>query len=334
MNYPLISIIIPTYNYAQFISEAIKSILYQDYPKEKIEIIVVDDGSTDNTKEVLSSFIEMGLLQYFFQQNEGKASATYKAIQKANGKYIFNLDADDYFLPGKIKQTVDVFELDETIVHVASPAKQVQPDNSFRIEPIPANLLNKDLNGKILLSHFIQQNMLYGGGSTYAARATTLKQISIPAAVDMYIDEFLVLAVLPYGNSFFIPGCLSVWRGHNHNYSVNTASVEIQLAKAKRLLKSSGAVLEYLREQNFDPALVNIYKLKDITRRIAYKESFHHKTLIDIIGYANEVFLNIRPARNIIQNYHVMNRLIPTSLFNFLKKKFPKAPDKYHKENE
>src|SRR5437764_1056295 len=103
--YPLISVIIPTYNYARYIGEAIYSVLQQDYPKDKKEIIVFDDGSTDNTKDILNEFIENKTIRYFYQDNNGKASATYKAIQKASGKYIFNLDADDYFLPGKIKST-------------------------------------------------------------------------------------------------------------------------------------------------------------------------------------------------------------------------------------
>ena len=106
---PLISVIIPTYNYAAYIQEAINSITEQDYPKDKIEIIVVDDGSTDNTKEVLQYLIQNNTINYYYQQNKGKASATFKAIQLSSGKYIFNLDADDYFLPGKLQKAVTIF---------------------------------------------------------------------------------------------------------------------------------------------------------------------------------------------------------------------------------
>ena len=65
MDKPIVSIIIPTYNYAQYIKDAINSVLLQDYSKDKIEILVVDDGSTDNTKEVLQYLIETKKIKYF-----------------------------------------------------------------------------------------------------------------------------------------------------------------------------------------------------------------------------------------------------------------------------
>src|ERR1700754_4647904 len=99
---PLVTVIIPTYNYAVYIGDAVQSILQQNYPTELIEIIVVDDGSTDDTQQVLRPFIEGTNISYYYQQNKGKANATYNGIQKSKGKYIFNLDADDYFLSNKI----------------------------------------------------------------------------------------------------------------------------------------------------------------------------------------------------------------------------------------
>ncbi len=313
-----VSIIISTYNYAQYIIEAINSVLQQDYPKDKIEIIVVDDGSTDNTKEVLQNFIQNNTIQYYYQQNRGKASATYKAIQHATGKYIFNLDADDYFLQNKIKRTVEIFESDESIVHVGSPAKQIMPD-SFAIETIPQNLIGKALIGTSLLKIFMENNMLFGGGSTYAARALALKQIKIPAEVDMLIDEFLILALLPFGNSFFLSYPLSVWRGHGSNYSLSAATKEMQMIKGKRLLNSSNAVLHYLENEKFDKKLIKIYRLKNLTNKLSYKETFHTKTIKDITNYAFEIFFRIKPKWKLLKKYHVLNRLIPTVIFNFLK---------------
>ena len=318
---PLVSVIIPTYNYAQFIGEAVESVLAQTYPTDSIEIIIVDDGSTDNTREALASYLGKDSIKYFYQDNRGKAAATTYAIKQSSGKYIFNLDADDYFFPNKISATVNIFESDETIVHVSSPALMKDEKNNIeRKEIIPATIVGKVLDGNWLLNFFYSANMLFGGGTTYAARATTLKSISMPPGVDMYTDEFLILAILPFGKSYFIEDALSVWRVHGNNYSVGNVGNEKAIYKGQRLLNSSEAMLSFLKANKFDPKIVKIYTLQDLTRRIAFKESQHQKTIKDIAKYAKDVFIKVRPGWRAIKRYHVLNRLVPTSLFLYLKR--------------
>jgi glycosyltransferase involved in cell wall biosynthesis len=321
MPQPAISVFIPTYNYARYIAEAINSILAQDYPAEKIEIVVVDDGSTDNTKEVLQPFIEKGVIDYHWQENMGKANATTNAIKKCTGKYIFNLDADDYFFPDKIAATVAVFEKYPDIVHVGTPAKFVNQDTGeTAVENIPADILGKPLEGDWLLNRFYTGNFLFGGGSTYAARTEVLKKISIPDDVDMFIDEFLILALLPFGKSYFIEQPLSIWRLHKSNYSGSASNYDKQIIKEKRLLKSSAAVLSYIKENGFNDKLVRIYRLKDATMKISFKETLRNKKYSDIFKYTSEVFFKLKPDWKVIMNYHVMNRLIPSGLFRLMKK--------------
>jgi glycosyltransferase involved in cell wall biosynthesis len=320
--YPLVSVIIPTYNYAQYITVAINSVLQQDYPADKIEIVIVDDGSTDYTKDVLNNFIQNNTIQYYYQPNQGKASATSAAIHYATGKYIFNLDADDYFLPGKIKQTVEVFESDENIVHVASPAQIVEQENNHvkGAEALPSGIIETKKNGLDLLHYFYRNNILYGGGSTFSARACVLKQIHIPAEVDMYIDEFLLLAVLPHGQSFFLKQSLSVWRVHASNYSGLAQNGVDREIKAQRLLCSSAAVLDYVKQNDFDKQLIKIYTLKNINRQIAYKEGAGTKSLKDIFNYAKELVFNIQPGWQLAKKYHALNRLLPLPVYLLLKK--------------
>ncbi len=320
---PFVTVIIPTYNYEGYILEAIKSVLQQDYPKDKIEIIVIDDGSTDNTRVVLSDLIKERKIVYFYQQNRGKASATCEGIKKANGKYIFNLDADDYFLPGKIEKTVEIFESDHDIVHVATPAKFVMPDGSTKVETIPREFTGKPVDGVLLLNHFMKNNMLYGGGSTYAAKASALKKIAIPADVDMFTDEFLLYALLPFGKSFFIEDNLSAWRNHGSNYS-GIAFGEVQILKGKRLLSSSDALLSYLITHKYDKEVTDIYKLKNLTAHIAFKELTNTKSFRDVVLYAGEIFFTIRPDLHVLKRYHVLNRLIPTPIFRIMKNVFKK----------
>src|SRR5678815_4359285 len=120
---PLVSVIIPTYNYAHFIGQAISSVLNQTYPKDRLQIVVLDDGSTDSTTEVVKSYVDNDKIQYYKQQNQGKANATKDAGGYCTGKYVFNLDADDFFVPNKIKSFVEMFESDPEIVHIGSIAR-------------------------------------------------------------------------------------------------------------------------------------------------------------------------------------------------------------------
>jgi glycosyltransferase involved in cell wall biosynthesis len=102
----LVSVIIPTYNQAQYLVEAVESVLAQTY--KNIEIIVVDDGSTDGTEEVLSPYMDR--IRYFYQENRGCAAARNVGIRHARGKYLSFLDHDDIFLPEKIELQVRFLE--------------------------------------------------------------------------------------------------------------------------------------------------------------------------------------------------------------------------------
>ncbi len=100
----LVSIIMPTYNRANFLEEALSSVFSQTY--RDFEIIVVDDGSTDDTASVLQPLVEQGLIQYIYQKKQGVSAARNRGIMEANGQYIAFLDSDDLFEPEKINSQV------------------------------------------------------------------------------------------------------------------------------------------------------------------------------------------------------------------------------------
>jgi glycosyltransferase involved in cell wall biosynthesis len=98
---PEVSIIIPTYNRAALLVEALNSVFAQTY--QNFEIIIVDDGSTDGTLSVLNPLVEQGLIRYIYQQNRGESAARNHGIVEANGRYIAFLDSDDLFEPSKLE---------------------------------------------------------------------------------------------------------------------------------------------------------------------------------------------------------------------------------------
>lgn len=104
---PLVSVVIPTYNNAHYIRQAVDSALSQTY--SSYEVIVIDDGSTDETCSVLRPY--NGRIQYICQDNQGVSSARNHGIRIARGEFISFLDSDDYFLPNKLAEQISAFEI-------------------------------------------------------------------------------------------------------------------------------------------------------------------------------------------------------------------------------
>lgn len=128
---PIVSVIIPTYNRANLLSRAIKSALSQTF--QDFELIIVDDGSTDNTKEVVEKFKKKdNRVKYIWQENSGgPASPKNKGIKASKGEYIAFLDDDDEWFPEKIEKQLEIFEnsKDKNIGIVACNALDVFEDS-------------------------------------------------------------------------------------------------------------------------------------------------------------------------------------------------------------
>jgi glycosyltransferase involved in cell wall biosynthesis len=126
---PLISVIIPTYNRDWIVQEAIDSVLDQDF--NDYELIVVDDGSGDNTREILGVYGKgITVLQ---QSNKGVSAARNSGIAAASGRLIAFLDSDDLWLPGKLSTQVKFFE--ENAAAVINQTQEIWVRNGVRVNP-------------------------------------------------------------------------------------------------------------------------------------------------------------------------------------------------------
>jgi glycosyltransferase involved in cell wall biosynthesis len=110
----LISIITATYNMAEYIGETLDSILAQDYPD--IESIVIDDGSTDNTLEVLKPYLQDPRVRLIQQANAGQTVAKNRGISEAQGEFVAFCDADDTWRQDKLSKQIPAFEDNEVAV--------------------------------------------------------------------------------------------------------------------------------------------------------------------------------------------------------------------------
>jgi hypothetical protein len=220
------------------------------------------------------------------------------------------LDADDWFLPGKISATCKILEQNPHVVHVASPAKIVWEEflRPPELEPVPGEMLGRTLKGDELLHSFYSGNFLFGGGSTFAARASVLKRLPWNDAVDMYLDEWLVLHTLLAGDSYFLPQPLSVWRVHGKNYSGSGG--ESLARKQERLRLSSEAVLDSLYKENVPKWLQRAYSLKHEIRLQAWMEQAGTKTLADKWEFFQRVICNPDFSWQLLWRYKAFNRLL------------------------
>jgi hypothetical protein len=105
---PLVSVLVDTYNQERYIEQAIVSVLEQDFPPDDYEIVVVDDGSTDRTPEIVRKFAPR--VRLLRKENGGQASAFNAAVPELRGEIIAFLDGDDWFAPAKLSAVMEEFE--------------------------------------------------------------------------------------------------------------------------------------------------------------------------------------------------------------------------------
>lgn len=139
---PMVSVIIPTYNRAHFLHEAIDSVLAQTFGD--FEIIVVDDGSTDETMDCVKSY--GGRVHYVHQKNAGPSMARNRGIAAAQGRYVAFLDSDDFFYPDKLEKQVVLMEKDPSLAFTFTNYSQGERPMEPRRGWIRENLLdNSDI---------------------------------------------------------------------------------------------------------------------------------------------------------------------------------------------
>ncbi|NIV42878.1 MAG: glycosyltransferase [Candidatus Dadabacteria bacterium] len=144
---PLFTVIIPTFNRKVFIKTAVDSVLKQTY--EDFELIIVDDGSTDGTENLIEKY-EDSRLKYYYQENIGVSSARNKGIEESSGKYIAFLDSDDQWLNSKLERVVEyisnfpdikIFHTEETWYrrgkHLNQKKKHKKPDGYVYYDALP-----------------------------------------------------------------------------------------------------------------------------------------------------------------------------------------------------
>ena len=135
----LISVLIPTFNYGRFIAECIGSVEQQTY--RDFEIIVIDDGSTDDTKDIVARYQDV---TYFYQENSGVSSARNKAIELAKGDYIAFIDADDLWMPDKLAKQIEFLQQNEGCSVVFTDVENFYDNEKTKNDPKAVSVAERE----------------------------------------------------------------------------------------------------------------------------------------------------------------------------------------------
>lgn len=215
----LVSVLINNYNYAPYLTECIQSVIDQSY--SDIEIIVYDDGSTDNSLEILSKFNNIKVISnnnYGKGHNLNQMNAVNKAFEESTGDIIFLLDSDDFFKNDKVEKTINLFKESPHIEVIQHLLEEVDEDNNLLHKVVP--VLKKVKNYKEYIFETESIYHLFSMTSALAFRRRFLEKV-LPLDEDdfsyMCVDTRLMLVAALQSNILTISDSLTYYRKHGSN---------------------------------------------------------------------------------------------------------------------
>lgn len=212
---PQISVLIDTYNHERFIEEALVSVLEQDFPRSEMEILVVDDGSTDATPQIVRKFEPH--VQLLRKANGGQASAFNAGIPEAKGEIVAFLDGDDWWSKDKLRTVSDYFCAKAHIGVVGHGIYEFDSTAKTAIATFPreGREIRFDSGAEAM---FFRQMMCFFGTSRVSIRRSVLRRVlPIPESLVIEADEFMSTMSAAYSTAGLIEQPLTFYRLHDDN---------------------------------------------------------------------------------------------------------------------
>ena len=246
MKNPLVSVVVPSYNHAPYITQCIESIMNQDY--KNFELIVIDDGSTDESPQILKELHRKHDFYLEFNTNQGSSKTLTRGFKDiASGKYFTFCSSDDYWLPGKLKKQITFLEKNPEYAMVFGKVMII--DENDNIDLIRSLNTNKKLKGGRIFKEIINFEFFPPGNSVI--RATVIQKLGYYRghiwAEDF--DMFLRVSVnYPIG---FIDEDISAYRINN--------SIPSKNLNFKSIYSHRDSILQFKNSKYFNEAMKNWY---------------------------------------------------------------------------
>lgn len=319
---PEVSVIIPVFNGAKYIKEAIECVLNQTF--KDFEIIVVDDGSTDNTRCILETWINEGRLRYIYQQNKGLAGARNTGIRLARGKFLKFLDSDDILYPQQLEYQVNhLKDKHELIISVTDYEIEFASKTKKRIK---IRLTNRDQLAKFIDGNPCPSNVIL------VRRSFVQKLGGFDEELSSHEDTDLWLRALVQGSIFeqvdYVGCCYRIFEtslsGNEYKMFINLCKVSEKINKTlllnlhtlnnevlQSLLLANSKLVSQCFARDIRPKLLLPLTLETSNVLYFMLVGDYRKLFLRILGIQNVVLLKY--LKNCLTNKHYRLRLIHTA---------------------
>ena len=251
-----VSVLIDTYNHERFIEQAIVSVLKQDFPESEREIIVVDDGSTDRTPEIVKKFEPR--VRLLRKENGGQASAFNAGIPECTGEIVAFLDGDDWWAPNKLKAVTSALADDASIGLVGHGITEMFSDGRWHTELVreaPRFRIDSVKGARLFR---LRKSFL--GTSRMTMRSELLRKIGkVPEALRIEADEYLFTLAGVLSDVLVLRESLTFYRLHESNaFQVSDGSTQALRRKQQVLDALAEALKKKLAEHNVQRPIADV----------------------------------------------------------------------------
>ncbi|QGW29718.1 glycosyltransferase family 2 protein [Phnomibacter ginsenosidimutans] len=269
---PLISVVMPCYNAAAFIEDSIRSVLQQTYAQW--ELIIINDGSTDETAQRISAFSDNRIRLIQLNHNHGIAYCRNLGIQEAKGKYICWLDADDIALPQRLAIQVQAFELNTDLVLCAGAAHQLHDGTtsaSAHYEPASSAVLKARLFFAFPFTN-----------SSIALRASAVLSLQTFTQTYKQAEDYILYCRLVQSGEFVLLNQpLVLYRIHQSDNRITSDNNNADIVQGRMI--AWRLLLAQLQLQTTDEVLLLHDKITYYRNRITASDTAHYSSYIQLL---------------------------------------------------
>jgi hypothetical protein len=251
-----VSVLIDTYNHERFIEQAIVSVLEQDFPAADREIIVVDDGSTDRTPEIVKKFAPR--VRLLRKENGGQASAFNTGIPECKGEIVALLDGDDWWAANKLKAVASALASDSSIGIVGHGITEVFTDGRQHTELVREAPRFRIDSVEGARTFRLRKSFL--GTSRMTVRSEVLRKIGkVPEALRIEADEYLFTLAGVFSDVLVLRESLTFYRLHESNaFQISDGSTPALLRKQQVLEALAESLEKKFAEYRVPAHIANI----------------------------------------------------------------------------